>query len=114
MEDLRSGRVGELADIDTFSMASGLLCHRFGVWEARPDGWRVRCIDNYFANRVNSFAVLPGRVYHDNLDHLLSAMVWLARKFPGSLSDLHTLKTDFKAAFKTLGVSAGKRWLHNG
>ena len=39
MEDLHCGWIGEFIDIDEFDMAARLLCHRFGVWEARDGGW---------------------------------------------------------------------------
>lgn len=110
-EDVHCGRIGELVGIERFDLSSCLLCHRFAVWEARENGWRVRCIDNYFANKVNTYAVLPGQVYHDNLDHLVATLVWLARHFPNEVGHLYIIKTDFKATFKTLPVVASQRWL---
>ncbi len=111
MDDLKNGRIGELIDVEDFDISTGLLRHRFGVGEAREAGWKVRCIDNYFANGVNSYAVLPGHVFHDNLDHMLSVMTWLAKEYPDSLSSLGIIKTDFQSAFKTLGVVECQRWL---
>ena len=58
-QDIPLGRAGAAQRLDSIDLNQVLLCHRFGIWELRDDGHKVRCIDNFFANGVNEFAFMP-------------------------------------------------------
>jgi hypothetical protein len=98
----------DVADVDLDSV---LLTHRFGVWELKDDGWRVRCIDNYYANGANDFAWSPGKLSHDTLDDLFAGVKWLNKEMPEKVASIAVSKTDFKSAFKTLIASKNQEWL---
>ena len=50
-------------------------------------------------------------MYHDNLDDMFQAIEWLCRDMPASAGDIAVAKTDFKSAFKTLGVCKSQEWM---
>ena len=91
-------------ELDELDLLSVLPTHRFGMWELKEDGWKVRCIDNYFSSRVNDFAWSPGKMLHGNLDDLLAAVTWLSMNMSEVLQRLAVSKTDFKSAVTTLIV----------
>ena len=111
LQEWKEGRVSSWMELDEVDMNAVLLTHRFGVWERKEHGWKVRCIDNYYSSRVNEFAWSPGKMFHDNLDDLLAAVAWISDNMPEALVELAASKTDFRSAFKTLVTSESQHWL---
>ena len=86
-----------------------LLVDSFGVWEKHAGGsLKVRVINNFRSNKVNSFAWLPSNIKYDKLTELMEAMRVLKQYGRGKPS---LGKSDFKSAFKTLSASAEQSWL---
>ena len=69
--------------------------------------WKVRVINNFRANKVNSLAWVPSKIEYDNFEEMVEAMRVLKRYVPGKLT---MGKSGFKSAFKTLPAHADQAW----
>ena len=80
------GRLGPFRDIDSVDLASILLVPRFGVWERRAKGWRVRVIDDFKFNQANSAARLLETSFVDTVDDITNTAVGLHRLLKTTLA----------------------------
>ena len=108
-QDVDRGYIGAPRELDTVDLEQVLLVDSFGVWEKHASSnWKVRVINNFRSNKVNSFAWLPSKIEYDKFTELMEATRVFKRYTDGKL----TLgKSDFKSAFKTLSASGEQSWL---
>ena len=86
-QDMSRGYIGELRALSTLDLSQVLLVDSFGVWErhAAPQ-CKVRVINNFKANKVNSFAWVPSKIEYDNFEEMVEATRVLKRYVPGKLT----------------------------
>ena len=108
-QDVAKGYIGQPQELDTVYLSEILLVDSFGVWEKHAGtSWKVRVINNFRYNAVNSYAWVPARMHYDNFTELMEAAKVLKSTVAGNLV---LGKSDFKSAFKTLPTDGNQAWL---
>ena len=120
LQEVEDGRLGPLKDVASLPLGQILLVPRFGVWELRSKGWRVRVIDDYKFNQVNSAATLYETSFVDTLDDITGTIIELDRALGRESGGAARMREgprvslgldDFVGAFKTISPAEDQRWL---
>ena len=109
-QEINIGKAGPAVPVEEANLSDILLVERFGVEEWRSGVLKVRIIDNFRKNGVNSYASLWERIWNDTQDDLTEAVRLL--QGTGSVPRRVLLgKDDFVGAFKTVCPAPEHRWL---
>ena len=106
--EVEAGTVGAPLALQDVRLDEILLVERFGVSETRGGRTKVRVIDNFKKNEVNTFASMHEKVWNDTHDHLTHAVLSLLQH---GCTDVLIGKDDFVSAFKTVCPDFHQSWL---
>lgn len=109
-KDLEMKRISSPIEVDRIDLGKVLLVDTFGVWEKHGEAmdWKLRLINDFKSNKVNSFTVIQEKVRYDGFEHLQDSAELFHR-----LSGCRLVmgKADFKSAFKTLPTAEDQKWM---
>ena len=101
VEEVALGRMSALLPAAT--QTPGIVTRRFGVSQVDSKGRsKVRCIDDFKESLINDACSVDRRIRMGRIDDLQSVVRTLAM----AGEPLHLLKSDFKAAYRSLPISS--------
>ena len=107
--DVERGYASEPLELSDIDLDNVLLVDSFPVREQHANAPpKVRVINNYRQNRVNSYAWIPSRLRYNGFSELVHASRILKAEWE---SELEVGKADFQSAFKTVPVADAQQWL---
>ena len=74
LKEQAEGRLGPFKEVDELALDAVLLVPRFGVWERKPKGWRVRVIDDFKHNDANAAAGVLETATVDTADDITAGL----------------------------------------
>ena len=107
--DVERGYASTPVELDSIDMEKVLLVDSFPVREHHANSQpKVRVINNYRQNQVNSYAWIPSRLRYNGFSELLHAARTIKQDWS---EELEIGKADFQSAFKTVPVAEAQDWL---
>ena len=112
-EERKKGMLGHFIPLEDLDLDEVLLVHRFAVEQTNARGRKIRCIDNFKANGVNSYAVAFESTRNDREDVISQCVLEMQRELHAAGRDGQVLAgvEDFVGAFKTVAPSEDQRFL---
>ena len=105
-KDISNWFAGQPMPVASLDLNDNLLVDTFGIYEHHAgQTWKVRLINNFRSNSVNSYAWLPFKMSYDSFDALQQAARILKQDWTG---DLHLGKGDFYQPSKPCRRPASK------
>jgi hypothetical protein len=101
--DSEIGRMTELQPVDLSTKSKGLITKRFGVRQISSKGIsKLRCIDDLLESGINGTCDIRRKIRMDTITLLIIVMRVIIAIF-GDI-DLHFIKSDFKAAYRSCPI----------